>query len=358
MKRPYLISFTAIASDKQIAIRASVTKSYTPMIDSKYQQGNLAQSPIQSIRLIHSEEFRIKIIGLSDVDETLMIREFDSDSFGNFNIVFNQEIGNQLITKLNIYEVSDKEGLSLHLGSFIPQKINNPKKIIISDFDKTLCDTKFSNAKEVIKSLRTPLINFPTIEKSVYLLKKYIEDEFQPFILSASPHFYSNAIRDWLYQNKIYDGNIFLKDYRSIFSISDGILTPKDVKQQGFYKLNQLVNILNMTGVPNKLVLMGDGFETDQFIYLILHSIIKEKVDPWHVWNQIKTQKAFKLTTKQTFQFLNQFYQLSQRAKKIDDIEFEIYIRCTDENFQRCKLTPIPYSFLEKNRSLIHYFLA
>lgn len=354
MKRPYLISFTAISSDNLINIRASVTKSYTPWYDSQYKN----QSPIQSIALFKSNTFRMQIIGLNQQDKEIINREFESDTFGNFDISFANNISGQEITKLNVYEVSELKGISLHLGSFIPQKIHSPKKIIISDFDKTLCDTKYSTAKEVYQSLRRPLSYFPRIDKSVTTLKSYIENNYNPFILSASPHFYANAIRDWLYQNQIYDGNIFLKDYRSIFAISDGVLTPKDVKQQGFYKLFQLVNILNMTGVPNNLVLMGDGFESDTFIYLILVSILKDKLDPWKVWDQIKREKAFELTTKQTFHFLDKFYQLSEKAKKLETMDIKVLIRCNENIYQKCINQDFSFDFLNNNKTVIDYYMA
>lgn len=354
MKRPYLISFTAIASDDLICVRASVTDSDTPWRSSQYQN----QSPIQSIGLLSSNKFKMLIIGLSETDETLLEKEFESDSFGNFNFSFVQKIGDHNITKLNVYEASKRQGLSLHLGSFIPQVLTTPKKIVISDFDKTLCDTKYSSPKEVYQSLRKPLSYFPRIEKSIKLLKEHIDNGFSPFILSASPHFYANAIRDWLYQNQIYDGNIFLKDYRSIFAFADGVLTPKDVKHQGFYKLYQIINILNMTGVPEELVLMGDGFESDAFIYLIVVSLLQDKIDPWVVWNHIKSQRVFDLTTKQTFHFLNQFYGLSEKAKKLESVNIKVFIRCNEIIHQKCIDSKMPFEFLQKNHSQINFYLA
>src|SRR5690606_676055 len=132
----------------------------------------------------------------------------------------------------------------------------------------------------------------------------------------------------------IFAGNIFLKDYRNIFSFSQGILSPKDIKQQGFYKLNQLVNILSMTGIPDSLILMGDGFESDEFIYCVLATILLKKADPWKVWNQIKKEKAFNLTTRQNFQFLSKFYQLGESALKKENLEMKIYIRCTKADIE------------------------
>jgi hypothetical protein len=360
MKRPYLVNFLSISSNNQISIKASVTDSYTPLLKSS--DGNLSQniptSPIQSIGIMSSDEYRIKVVGIGFDQKEIFIREYDSDSFGNFDIKIPLMINNQKIMALQVYEVSYHEGLQLLLGTYIPYEINNPKKIIISDFDKTLLDTKFYTAKEVYHSLSKPLNTFPAVEGSIDLFNQFIDEKFQPFILSASPHFYENAIRDWLYQNGIYAGNIFLKDYRNIFSFSAGVLTPKDMKNQGFYKLNQLVNILLMTGMPDKLVLMGDGFESDAFIYLCLRSILVDNVDPWNVWNRVKKEKAFRLTSKQHSQFLSKFYQLGEIAKQSGTIDMSIYIRCTKGNIKEVKNRNFNQSFIDNNKNEVEYYIA
>ena len=357
MKRPYLISFIAIAAKQQIAIRASVTDRYTPLL-RHHQKNDTATTPLESIRLISAHEFKIKLIGLNESDSEVFMREYDSDSFGNFDIRLPDKVAGQTICKLLIYEVSYYPGMQIHMGSFLPLIIQDPVKIIISDFDKTLCDTKFSTVSEMMTSLRKPLDYFPTIDKTVELVKAKIEQGFQPFILSASPHFYENAIRDWLYKNHIYTGNIFLKDYRNIFSFSDGVLTPKDVKNQGFYKLAQLVNILNMTGIPDELILIGDGFESDTFIYLIMASVLIDGVDPWSIWNQIKKERAFQLTTKQNFHFLSKFYQLGEKAKIGPRPQLRIHIRCNQTIYERCQKQHFKLKFLEKNHDLVNYYLG
>ena len=360
MKRPYLVNFLSISSNNQISIKATVTDSYTPLL--RNNEGGFAQlkptSPIQSIGIMSSDEYRIKVVGLGIDQKEIFIREYDSDSFGNFDIKIPLFINEQKIKALQVYEVSYHNGLQLLLGTYIPYEINNPKRIIISDFDKTLLDTKFSTAKEVYNSLSKPLNTFPAVEGSIDLFNQFTDELYQPFILSASPHFYENAIRDWLYQNKIYAGNIFLKDYRNIFSFTEGVLTPKDMKNQGFYKLNQLVNILLMTGMPEKLVLMGDGFESDAFIYLCLRSILVDNVDPWNVWNRVKKEKAFRLTSKQHSQFLSKFYQLGELAKQSSSIDMSIYIRCTQANIKEVKSRSYNQLFIENNKNKVEYYVA
>ncbi len=358
MKRPYLVNFSAIESDLQINIRASVTDSYTPLLEKRGHGADTATSPIQSIALLVSDEYRLKIVGMDDNNDEIFIREYDSDQFGNFDTKFPATISGKKIKKLQVYETSYRPGVQLLLGSFIPYLINTPKNIIISDFDKTLVDTKFSTASEMLTSMRKPLNYFPTIDKSVELFKSYTKEGYQPFILSASPHFYENAIRDWLYQNQIFAGNILLKDYRNIFSLTGGTMTPKDLKKQGFYKLSQLVNILNTTGIPDHLILMGDGFETDTLIYLILSAIIKDKQDPWQIWNQIKKEKAFRLTTKQNFQFLSKLYKLGELSKKKDDLIFDIHIRCTEQSIESVKAKKYQFSFIQNKIGNVQFYVG
>ena len=214
-------------------------------------------------------------------------------------------------------------------------------------------DTKYSTPQEVYESLRHPIDYFPTITSSVNLLKNYIRKDFQPFILSASPHFYENAILNWLYQNNIYTAYIFLKDYRRIFSLLDRLLTTKDVKAQGFYKLDSLVSILLMTGIPDQLVLMGDGFESDPLIYLVLSSLLEEQRGPWNIWNEVKKLKAFRMNRRQDSLFLNKVYELQNEIKRKNvKPQITIHIRLP-RPIEKKKIT-LP--FLKEQESSIHYY--
>lgn len=358
MKRPYLVNFTAISSENQISIKASLTDSYTPLLEKRQRKKSRPTSPIQSIGLISSDEYRIKVEGLNANQEKIYSKDFESDRFGNFDLKISSKVMDEEIIKLQVFETSYRPGIDILLGSYIPYKINEPKKIVVSDFDKTLVDTKYSTAYEVYQSLRKPLNYFPTVQPSVDLLFEQISKGFQPFVLSASPHFYENAIRDWLYQNKIYAGNILLKDYRNIFSLRDGILTTKDLGKQSFYKLNQLVSLLIMTGIPDEMVLMGDSFESDEFIYLVLASVLIGRKDPWQVWNLVKKEESFKLTTKQNFHFLSKFYQLGEMVKKKSLAKLEIHIRCTEKNLEEARSKSLPFDFIREQKALVHYYVA
>lgn len=267
--------------------------------------------PIQALRLLNAYEFTLKIVGMTKDQEEIYKKSFESDSFGNFNFKIPLTEERSRIEILQLYEVRKRPGLDLHLGTYIPLRVYSPKKIIICDFDKTLVDTKYSTTKEVYRSLTRPLEEFPTIVSSVNILKKAIHQGYHPFILSASPHFYEDAMRDWLYKNNIFSAGIFLKDYRHFFSFLEGDLTTKDLKGHGIYKLNHLLDILLMTGVPDELILMGDNFESDPVIYLTLAKILTLNIDPWIIWNSIKDESIFQLKRKQNSQLLNKIFQLN-----------------------------------------------
>ena len=358
MKRPYLVNFIAIAAYDQISVRMAVSDSGNIEQKAPSLKTPDPTSPMDSIGLFSSDQYRIEIIGLDNDLNEVYAKEFDSDSFGNFDLRFKRYRDDREITKLQIYETSYRKGLALHLGTYLVATIEKSPKVLISDFDKTLVDTKYSTPKEMYYSLNRPMSYFPTVAKSVDLVKRFIDDEHYPFILSASPHFYERVLRDWLYQNQIYAGHIFLKDYRKIFSLSEGILSTKDINRQGFYKLNQLVTILLMTSTPKELVLIGDSFESDELIYLTLASILIGRMDPWRVWQGIKNEKSFSFTVKQDFQFLSKFYHLGELAKKYPIDKLSIFIRCRDDNYHFAQERMHKYEELNKYKKYIEYYIA
>ena len=328
MKRAHLVNFLAVKTDEDLAIRANLTMRENIYSSARKYERFAPKFPIQAYKLLNAYQFKIKIIGRDDNHQITFSREFESDSFGGLNI----KIGGQEISraeKLEIFEIGKSPGLEILLGNFIPIKITGEKKnLIICDFDKTLVDTKYSTPEEIYKSLTSPIQNFPTVTESVEMAKGYINKEYHPFILSASPHFYEEAMRDWLYSNDIYSAGIFLKDYRKIFSLLEGDLTPKDLKVQGIYKLNHLLDIIHMTGIPDKLVLMGDNFESDPIIYLTFNELLQGRTEPRELWNRLKNYEAFKLSTKQNSMFLNKIFQLSDIIRKLEKkTEVTIYIR-------------------------------
>lgn len=333
MKRPHLVHFLAIITDDSINIKASITLRENFIAQNLDLEIPTPKFPIQALRLLNAYQFTLKIVGMSKNQREIYKKSFESDSFGNFNFKIPLTKEREEIEILQLYETKKRPGLELHLGTYIPLRIFSPKKIIICDFDKTLVDTKYSTTKEVYRSLTRSLEENPTVTSSVEILHRYIRQGHHPFILSASPHFYEDAMRDWLYKNNIFSAGIFLKDYRHFFSFLDGELTTKDLKLQGLYKLNHLLDILLMTGIPDELILMGDNFESDPAIYLTLSKILREDIDPWVVWNDIKEQDIFQLKKKQNSQFLNKIYQLdnmlSRKRKEnpYKKIQIKIFIR-------------------------------
>lgn len=357
MKRPHLVHFLAIKTDEFMAIKASVTMKENLATTGAERDLSVARFPIQEFRLLRSDDFGIKIVALNSSHHEIFRKTYDSDSFGNFSfkIPITEELRD--IQVLQVYEIKKRQGLELNLGTYIPLVIQGQKKLVVCDFDKTLVDTRFSSTREMVTSLTRPLEFFPTVHESVKMFKSYIEDGFHPFILSASPHFYEDAMRDWLYKNGIYTAGIFLKDYRKVFSLWEGDLTPKDLKLQGLYKLGHLLDILTMTGIPDELVLMGDNFESDPVIYLTLSKIISEDIDPWALWNRLKNHDLFQLTAKQNGQFLNKMYHLHnmfirhKQNGRGTRPKLTIYIR---KKFQEDKVT-VP-EFWQDKLSLIKSF--
>ncbi|MEC7276017.1 MAG: phosphatase domain-containing protein [Bdellovibrionota bacterium] len=348
MKRPTLVHFLSLKTEESLNIKASITMKENILSDQVPQgfakevaQGIVREIekelptprfPIQAYKLLSGSAFQMKITGIGAQQEVLFKKTYDTDSFGNLSVKIPLNAERSQVKALQVYEVGKEPGLELHLGTFIPLEITNPKKIIICDFDKTLVDTKYSTTSELYKSLTKPMEYFPTVTNSVDILKGYIDKGFHPFILSASPHFYEEAMRDWLYKNQIYTAGIFLKDYRHVFSLFELDLTPKDLKIQGLYKINHLLDILLLTGIPDELVLMGDNFESDPIIYLSLTSLLKETQDPWQLWNYLRKLEAFQMNRKQNSILLNKVYQisnlLSARTEKGKGYpEIKIFIR-------------------------------
>lgn len=357
MKRPYFTQCIVIDNGEHIWIKASIAfEEKVDVVDD--QVSTFQTTPFDKISLLKKNISSLRIQGRNGSHKKIFEKDIETDPFGNLFLKIPSYNQHSRITRLQFFETSLLPGCHLLIDSIIPYKLKHPLKIVISDFDKTLVDTKYSTPKEMYLSLNRPLSYFPTIDNSLLMLRNYLKDEFQPFILSASPHFYEKPIRDWLYQNHIYTSNIFLKDYRDVFSWWSGELTPKDIKKQGFYKLDSLVDILEFSSWPSELVLMGDGFESDITVYLALRSIIIEKRDPWQVWNSIKKHDAFKLSTKQSFVFLQRLNKISNTAKTKKNMKLSIHIRCKKESYEEIRKKVLYPHFFEEQKKHINFYIA
>lgn len=337
MDRPQLVSISLIGSTRKLSVRALVDVVEIQELDVPLLEIDKEHSPWSNIRFFPRKLYRLKFECLNSKQELLYTKEFTTHDFGLFQVDLPSSIDNQKIHCVKIFETSVVPGVECFLGHYFPTFLPNQSKIIISDFDKTLVETRYSTPKEMLESLRRPLSNFPTIPSSVQLLKSYIERNYLPFIVSASPHFYERSFRDWLYQNDINTSHIFLKDYRKIFSFFNEELTPKDIKQQGFYKLSTIVDILLMCQLPEDIVLIGDGFESDMIIYLVIKLLIVDKVDPYQLWKDLSKMKEFTLNAKQQAQFLLKVYELSSLSRQKWTCNVTIYIRCNLEIIKTIK---------------------
>ena len=112
--------------------------------------------------------------------------------------------------------------------------------------------------------------------------------------------------------HQIYTAGIFLKDYRQVFNLLETVLTLKDIKTQGIYKLGHLLDILLMVGIPDELVLMGDNFESDPLIYASVVSLLEGRSKPWDLWQKLKQYPSFRSTLKQEGLLLNKIYQIAE----------------------------------------------
>ena len=133
MERPFLSNFSAIIADKKLSIRAYITE-LEQQHESKVQ--STKNIPIQSINLFSKNFFNIKICLLNHKSQILLEKEFQTDNYGKLDISIPKMINNQLIYSIKLYETGYYPGVEVYLGSFLPITIQNPKKIVISDFEK------------------------------------------------------------------------------------------------------------------------------------------------------------------------------------------------------------------------------
>ena len=345
MKRPALTYFLAINNGENLSIKAAAA-----LVRHASESGPMAKSrpPWNHLRLLNSGSFTMRLIGLDSANAPIFNKTYESDSFGDFSLKMPcgpEEL--QTIKSLAIYELKRVPGIEFLLGHFIPQTILSGSKLVISDFDKTLVDTQYETTRQKFRSLTQPMGAFPTVKESVDLLQSFIAQGFHPFIVSASPHFYYEAIRDWLYQNRLYTTGIFLKDYRKIISYSNGELSTKDLHVQGIYKLGHLLDIILMAPIPQEVVLIGDNVEADPIIYLSFAAILQNKQGPWQVWNRLKNYPAYQMTPGQSSILLNKIYQLQNLLAKFPTrplVKIFIRIRQENEELKMQQLFPLDVS--------------
>ena len=314
-KRPKIIAINSLVSQEYLSIRAIV--GIEPLTHNK----EIKVTPLSRIRLLKKNKFNIHV--KFDGQEFFL----ETDQFGHFSHRLKVESFSKQ-KEFDLYAKAQGDSTAYFLGSFKPSELQKEKKIVISDFDKTLVETKYKTIPEVYQSLTSPVSDFPSLDKSVELLKSKIDSGYLPFILSSSPNFYGPTIKEWLDSNDIPSDNVFLKDYRQFLSIFPTDLFIKDISSHGVHKLSQLINIYLMTNIPSKIFLMGDNSESDPVIYCIFSKIAADDFYPDDLWQEIKSRKEFLFTNSQSLKFLNKLYQAKNLNKKREKItETEIHIR-------------------------------
>lgn len=326
--RPYLIHFHNLLVDHQLSIRVGISSRPIKFFKINSSKPSV---PIKDFRLLKKNNFSAIIKIEDQLGQTKYESKVETDQFGHLNLRMSlpQDLA-EIIQDLtiNVYEDTTLPGFDLLLGKSKINQINPEKEILISDFDKTLVDTKYKTTVELYHSLTSPLETFPTVESTLKILTPLLKDENPFFVVSASPHFYEASIRDWLKKQKINDLGIFLKDYRHFLSFQNTELFSKDIKVHGTFKLSQLLTLVYMLDIPKKLVLFGDSSETDTLIYVLFFHILTEMNDVTTEWEKIKHLEAFKLTDFQDTKLLNRLH-LIQTKKRVKNYKprMKIYIR-------------------------------
>lgn len=325
MRRPQFIQHLFIQTEQFLSVKCTIT------LRRIEKENDLPHFPLEDMPLLRRQRFTLKLILRNENQDIISEHLFDTDSFGQafFRIPLPPH---QRVHILQSYETSFSPGVDFLLGSHYPLEIKHPTKIVISDFDKTLVSTSYSSPLDIVTSLINPVDYFPPIEGGLELFKHYITQNYAPFVLSASPHFYESTIRDWLCSHGLITSGLFLKDYRQSFSISDGLLALKDLWVQGLYKLDQLLDLLIMTALPDEIVLLGDDHESDPMIYLTLAQILTTEAEPFRVWQKIIENKSFKLSQKQEARLLTKIYEISsfvydRKKQGLSSPTLKIYIR-------------------------------
>ena len=141
--RPKVISQNSICSGKVLSLKLSIA--YV----SVNQDGSKKITPISRLSLLQKNKFNlaIKIQTATESHERLI----STDNFGTVYLKQKLKDPKQIIYKA--YAINQTQNIKFFLGKYEPSILDNDKNIIVSDFDKTLVDTKYSTIKELYHSL-------------------------------------------------------------------------------------------------------------------------------------------------------------------------------------------------------------
>ncbi len=336
MQSPHLLSSLVLNNGKLVTGQLS----FAP---SAFSHKKHPLTPWSYRSLLLPRSYKIHLSLLDQSGSAFLERNLETDSFGQLSFRFPVIMGEKRLAKILLSTTSQQH----FIAGLIPTPLSSPKKILVSDFDQTLIDTQSHSVKDIIKSLTSPLNEVPAIKSSVELFQRFTDHT--AFILTASPHFYELPIQDWLYQHQLYNAGILTKDYRNFFSLIQGELGLKDLRTQLYYKLKHLLKLLQMTGIPQELVLMGDNSESDPLVYLFLAALLLDEEDPWVLLQKLNHQAAIELTRKQESQLLGLSHQLDQQKVGVPPV-LRIFIRHKTE-----KKKNLP-AFLQNYQHLIQLY--
>jgi len=273
------------------------------------------KTPKDAFLSLTHKDFHLKIT-ITDTDQKQQDFFFQTSPYGDFSLKLPYF---SLCQSIDVF-IQENDNY-IFLEKILPINLPSPLNFIFCDFDQTLIETKFKTLKELYRALKTSLNSFSTIYSSVELFRSY--SHYYSFILSASPYFFHDLIKNWLKNQDIFPNKILLKDFRKILSLKEE-LSFKDFKDQAYYKISKILHIILLYGYPQNLVLIGDSIESDLLIYSIIKKILSFDSDHKILFDEIFS--TIKLTTKQKTDLSEKILELSQ-WREVPKLKIEIFIR-------------------------------
>ena len=105
-------------------------------------------------------------------------------------------------------------------------------------------------------------------------------------------------------------------------------------------------------------MLVGDGFESDMMIYIVIKLIVVDKVDPYQLWKELAPKKEFTLNAKQQSQFLLKVYELSNLSRRKWNCNVRIYIRCNSAIIHTIKQRDLEIKRLNDQIKHVNFYTA
>lgn len=327
--RPMIASLSLIQNSSFLSLRCTIELNAPPQAStSLLEQLERELIPSQFFKWRNRKVFKLRVEGLSADHHLVYTNEVVEDNYGQFLLQLPTKVAGVELRFIRLYEAAHRARTQFYLGLFIPTLLGKSSKIVISDFDKTLLDTKYSSPKEMLQSFKSPLNSYQPVNSSLNRLQQFIAEDYLPFIVSASPHFYEHPIKDWLYQQEIYTSNIYLKDYRKIFSLFNDEWTSKDIVKQTYYKIFHLLDIILQCDLPREMIMIGDDHEADPEVYLLCRALLLRKISPNQLWKMLQHKPNLVMTPKQSSILLLKLYEVeSLMDRKFYVPQIKIFIR-------------------------------